>query len=294
MRWPHFLIIQCLLILAVGAVVYAHKDNVIVFKAPPESLAQWYKPENKRQVWLHTMFSLRREMQAVKYYIETGDVERLDKWVNKLSEHYFKIGDMVPEWSSSLEPEAMLSLVANSKNRQFDEATYMLEKVSNSCDSCHQDFRVTTAMRFRAPDFSSIDITPASTAPTITPAPVLFRAHMNELTEQVNQIKIFSEDGLNTQALSAYAELSDGLTMLGNTCSDCHKEGSQVFPSDAIKQTMAKLEESLHGGTLKDQGRFLGTLAVQACATCHGTHRLAFDMRNQMASEQKWLELIKH
>jgi len=39
-------------------------------------------------------------------------------------------------------------------------------------------------------------------------------------------------------------------------------------------------------GTLKDQGRELGTLAVTACARCHGTHRLAYDSRNQLVEKQ--------
>jgi len=294
MRWPHFIIIQCLLILVVGVIVYAHKDKVIVFKAPPQSLAQWYKPENKRQVWLHTMFNLRREMQAAQYYAEHGDTERLNKWVTKLSQHYFKIGEMVPEWSKSLDHQAILSLQASSKNSQFDETLYNLEKISNSCNSCHQDYRVVTAIQFRAPDFSSIDLPPATTGPTHTASPISFNAHMTELTEQVNSIKIFAEDGLTDQALSSYSELAEGLTTLGAVCSDCHKKESKVFPSDAIKQTMSHLEESLKGGTLKDQGRYLGTLAVQACARCHGTHRLSFDMRESLTGEQKWHELLKH
>ncbi len=294
MRWPHFIIIQCLLILAVGIVAYAHKDKVIVFKTPPQSLAQWYKPENKRQVWLHTMFSLRREMQAANYYAENGDTERLNKWVTKLSEHYFKIGEMVPEWSKSLDQKAILSLQASSKNGQFNEALYMLKKISSSCESCHQDYRTITAIRFRAPNFSSIDVTLPATGSLHSNSPISLNAHMSALTKQVNSIKILSEDGLTDQALSSYSELAEGMFALGSICSDCHKKDTKVFPSDAIKQTMGNLEESLKGGSLKDQGRYLGTLAVQACARCHGTHRLAFDIRDNLSSEQEWLKLIKH
>ena len=294
MRWPHFIIIQCLLILAIGVVAYEHKDKVVVFKAPPQSLAQWYKPENKRQVWLHTMFSLRREMQAARYYAEAGDSEHLNKWVTKLAEHYLKIGEMVPEWSKLLQPEAVLALQASSANNQFDEAIYMLEKISSSCDSCHQDYRVLTAIQFRAPDFTPVDMTPASSTSLSSISPVSISAHMSELTNQVNQVKIFSEDGLTDQALASYSQLALGLTTLGEVCSDCHKKDSKVFPSDEIKQTMTNLEQSLQGGTLKDQGRYLGTLAVQACARCHGTHRLSSDMRNRLSGEQEWLKLLKH
>ena len=42
---------------------------------PPTSLAQWYKPANKRQVWLHNMFKLRRELQAVVEYASSAQTQ---------------------------------------------------------------------------------------------------------------------------------------------------------------------------------------------------------------------------
>ena len=284
MRWPHFFIIQCLLILAVGVVAYAHKDKLTVFKTPPASLSQWYKPENKRQVWLHTMFSLRREMQAAQYYASNADSEQLNKWVTKFSEHYLKLGEMVPEWNKLLNHEQIKKLQTSSKSGQLDEVTRQLDLITASCDSCHEDYRVITALKYRAPDFSLLQITPA----------LSFNDHMTTLTQQVNQIKIFAQDGQIGQALSSFSDLSEGLETLGTSCSDCHKKGTKVFPGTVIKQTMSHLQESLQHGTLKDQGRYLGTLAVQACARCHGTHRLSSDMRNKLSTEQDWLKLIKH
>ncbi|WP_250655069.1 multiheme c-type cytochrome [Alkalimarinus coralli] len=287
------MIIQCLLIFVIGAVAYAHKDKLIVLKKPPESLAQWYKPENKRQVWLHTMFSLRREMQAVRYYIEKnqsdiastkGNTDSLEKWSNKLSEHYLKIAKMVPEWSRKLEIGAINQLQADIKNQQYGQALNHLETIRQSCDSCHSDYRTVTALKFRAPDFSSINISPS----------VSFNTHMAELTEQVNQVKIFSEDGMKEPALASFSALKNGLTVMGEVCSDCHKKDTKVYPGDAITQTMNSLEESLKSGTTKDQGRYLGTLAVQACARCHGTHRLTYDMKSGISNQPTWLELIKH
>ena len=92
MRWPHFILLQCLLIVLAGGIVYIHKDRVSMIKNPPASLAQWYKSDNKRQVWLHNMFKLRREMQAVRLYFDNNDAKHLEKWAPLLSEHYLKIG----------------------------------------------------------------------------------------------------------------------------------------------------------------------------------------------------------
>ena len=46
--------------------VYA--GDSMSLEIPPAVLEKWYKPANKRQVWLHTMFRLRREMQAIDEY----------------------------------------------------------------------------------------------------------------------------------------------------------------------------------------------------------------------------------
>ncbi|MEA2079516.1 MAG: hypothetical protein U9P00_06590, partial [Pseudomonadota bacterium] len=110
MRWPHFILLQCLLVVIVGGIVYLHKDRVTLIKNPPASLAQWYKPENERQVWLHNMFKLRREMQAIRLYSDNKDAKHLEKWVTLLSEHYTIIGEMVPEWKKKLDMEAITSL----------------------------------------------------------------------------------------------------------------------------------------------------------------------------------------
>jgi len=117
---------------------------------------------------------------------------------------------------------------------------------------------------------------------------------MNELTKQVNQVKIASEDGMKDIALSSLSGLKKGINVLGETCSNCHKKNTKVYPGDTINKTMTSLEESLRTGTLKDQGRELGTLAVLACARCHGTHRLAYDARKIFVGRKNWFELIKH
>ena len=284
MRWPHFILLQCLLVVIVGGIVYLHKDRVTLVKTPPASLAQWYKPENERQVWLHNMFKLRREMQAVRLYSDNKDAKHLDKWVTLLSEHYLKIGEMVPEWKKKLDMDAMTSLQESARSSRYQDVSRALDALSASCESCHEDYRASTTAMYRAPDFSLIEISPSTS----------FKVHMNELSKQVNQVKIASEDGMKDIALSSLSGLKKGINVLGETCSNCHKKDTKVYPGDTINKTMTSLEESLRTGTLKDQGRELGTLAVLACARCHGTHRLAYDARKIFVDRKNWFELIKH
>ncbi len=284
MRWSYFILLQCLLISIVAGIFYIHKGQVVLVKTPPASLAKWYKPENKRQVWLHNMFKLRREMQAVHFYSESNDARHLEKWVTELSNHYLKIAAMVPEWKKRLNIEAISNLQISAKARRYRDVSRALDDLSKSCESCHADYRIVTATMYRAPDFASLEINPS------TP----FNGHMKKLTEQVNQIKIASEDGMKDIALSSLSDLKRGINMLGETCVTCHKKDAKLYPGDIISKTITSLEQSLKTGTLKEQGRDLGTLAVLACARCHGTHRFAYDARKIFSDKPNWLELIKH
>lgn len=285
MRWFHFIIIQCLLVVMVAAVVFIHKDRVALIKIPPASLAQWYKPENKRQVWLHNMFKLRREMQAVRFYANNEDADHLQKWAGQLSEHYLKIGEMIPEWQKKLDIKQIAELEEYVKTSRYQDVVHALDNLDKSCDSCHADYRAVTVTMYRAADFSSVNVPGSSLS---------LNKHMKELTQQVNQIKIASEDGMPEIALSALSDLKKAMNALGGTCSNCHQKDKKEYPGDAINQTIDSLEKSLVTGTVKDQGRELGTLAVIACARCHGTHRLAYDSRNLFVEKRGWRELITH
>lgn len=285
MRWSHFILIQCLLIAILGGIVYIHKGRVTIIKMPPASLAQWYKPENKRQEWLHTMFKLRREIQAVELYASNSNDIELQKWVLQLNEHYQKIGDMVPEWSKKLDLDALSRLQINAQDHNYQAISQSLDDLKQSCDACHDDYRSITAVMYRAPDFASLgDIAPS----------VPLVKHMDKLIQQVNYIKIASEDAKPNIALAELDELEKGMRVLGNTCVSCHKNENRRYPDNNINETLASLKQSLRTGTLKDQGQDLGALAVQACARCHGTHRIAYDIRTMLTDKPDWPGLLRH
>ncbi len=284
MRWRYFIILQAIILIAVSGVVYLHQDKANLVKTPPTVLAKWYKPENKRQVWLHNMFKLRREMQAVEFYANDQDAELLKKWVKQLDEHYLKIAVMVPTWQKKLAVNTMAELKAASANKDYSAVLVQHKKLQQSCDSCHGDYQAVTALTYRAPDFSKISISDK----------VSYVAHMDILTTQVNQIKISAQDGNKALALSSLADLTQGMNTLGETCVDCHKKDRKPYPSETMKSTLVSLEKSLTSGTAKQQGRDLGTLAVLACARCHGTHRLAYGAKKQLSSEVSFSQLIRH
>jgi len=284
MRWRYFIILQAIILLLAVGLVYKHQDKVSLVKTPPTELAQWYKPENKRQVWLHNMFKLRREMQAVEFYAQNKEAELLQKWVAQLSQHYAKIAEMVPAWQKKLTLETMSELIKASEENDYASVLVQHKVMQKSCDSCHDDYQAITALTYRTPDFSKIEINPD----------LSFVEHMDTLTRQVNQIKISAQDGDKQLALSSLAGLNEEMLILGETCVDCHKKDRKAYPSEVMKKTLGSLKQSLESGTAKQQGRDLGTLAVLACARCHGTHRIAYGAKKQLVKDVSISDLIKH
>ncbi|MCW8833136.1 MAG: multiheme c-type cytochrome [Colwellia sp.] len=284
MRWIYSILLPSILVLLAAGIVYKHKNKATIIKVPPTELAQWYKPDNKRQVWLHNMFKLRREMQAVLFYAEQKDNEHIAKWAQQLNEHYLKIGEMIPSWNKKLDKSALSSIQTNVANQDYPNVIAAVNTLQKSCDSCHDDYQAITALTYRAPDFSSIEITPS----------LSFNSHMQALSKNVNQIKIASEDGMPDLALSSLTELNNGMNELGETCVNCHKKDRKTYPSEQMNNTLLSLEQNLKTGSLKAQGRDLGTLAVLACARCHGTHRLAFGAKSLLSKEPNLAELLKH
>lgn len=284
MRWRYFIILQVIILLVAAGLVYKHQDKAKLIKTPPVELAKWYKPENKRQVWLHNMFKLRREMQAVEFYAHQQDAEHLQVWTEQLGEHYLKIVDMVPAWQKKLAINTMAELKLASEKKDFTSVLVQHKTLQKSCDSCHDDYQAITALTYRTPDFSNLQVTPE----------LSFVEHMDTLTRQVNQIKISAQDGNKPLALSSLAGLNDEMVTLGETCVDCHKKDRKPYPSEMMKKTLSSLKRSLESGTAKQQGRDLGTLAVLACARCHGTHRIAHGAKKHLAKEVSFSNLIKH
>ena len=285
MRWSLFFGLQAVLVVALIGVVALHDDTVIVVKKPPQSIAKFYKPENKRQVWLHTMFKLRREMLAMETYALAKDPDNLKVWADKLDADYRKIAKMVPEWAPRLDLITLTRAWTAASEGRHDDVLGALTVLQDSCTSCHTDFRVVTAALYRAPDFSQMKIAGDTD----------FKKHMAALSRNVNHIKIAVDDGRDAEAVSAFSALKTGMTDLGATCVSCHnKLGKKAYPTPEISESLAKLEAALHTNDAKAKGQNLGMLAVLGCAQCHGTHRQAFDAKQLFGQDKDWKTLLRH
>jgi len=258
-----------------GSVVAAEKYVPL----PPASIAQWYKPQNDRQVWLHTMFSLRREMQAVTEYAAADEQALTQKWTERFAGHYLKIAEMVPEWKDELEYGWLERLQSAAETGDREGVELALRKIGQGCKSCHREYRAVTAILYRTPDFSNIRIKKLADGSVDS-----FSAVMKELSLLINRIKIASDDSREQPALESLEQLRHRLADLSESCTGCHKDAAprERFLGKLTNDALQGLEQGLKQGDKKLVGRSLGSAAVYACARCHAVHRAPSDIRETL------------
>jgi cytochrome c553 len=263
--------------------VPAHAESTVSLKMPPASLEQWYKPANKRQVWLHTMFRLRREMQAIDEYAKANDQAALEKWIKRLDEDYNKIAEMVPEWEKSVKPRLLPELEMFAEKGDVPRLGKTLEMIQRTCDDCHTYYQPQVTAIYRSPYYDDIKVKGGDGLQQS------FEDNMEDLSDYVNRILIALDDGNNPVALQASQQLADQLQNLGESCGSCHQEDE--YPRERIlgtptKQRFVKLQTSINEGRVEDSQKLMGEIAVTVCARCHNTHRIVSDLRNALLQDE--------
>ena len=244
----------------------------------PDSLGLWYKPQNKRQVWLHTMFAMRRELQAVREYATAQDGEHLAKWAQRLSDHYRKLPEMVPEWREEIDLSLIDALDRQVGTGNFDAVSRAADHLQRDCRSCHRQYQALAALRYRWPRFDALEIANGEGGR------IGFAEHMEGLSTTLNRVKIASDDGRWNTAQAALGELRGQLHALAESCQACHDE---TAPRERIlgresTATLDQLDQALNAHDAKAAGLRLGEAAVQTCARCHGVHRMLSDIQHYL------------
>lgn len=261
--------------------VYA--DPMVSLKQPPNSLEQWYKPANKRQVWLHTMFRLRREMQAITEYAEQKDQKAMQKWIERLDKDYNKIAEMVPEWEEDIKPRLLSELEMFTKKGDMARVGKTLEMIERTCDDCHTYYQPLVIATYRSPHYNDLKLKGSDGKEHS------FEDNMEALSASVNRILIALDDGHKPVALQARQTLLDQLLTLGESCNSCHKDDE--YPRERIlgaatQKRFTTLQASISEGRVKDSQKLMGEIAVTVCARCHNTHRIVSDLRNALLPEK--------
>ncbi len=271
-----------LALVAGQSLLAADEEKTLSLQLPPASLEKWYRPANKRDVWLHTMFRLRREMQAVSEYAALEDSARLKKWLARLEKDYLSIGEMVPEWKDELEDGLLMKMRAAAAAGDAEAMGRWQRKLGKSCQSCHAEYKLTAALLYRAPDFSAVKVESEETLEEEDYSRV-----MSRLSLLLNRVKIAGEDGRQQAATDALDQLEQRLADLGGSCSACHKQESarEIILGREAKASLAHVRQGLEAGDQKRTGRYLGEFAVGVCADCHAIHRLQSNMRRLLSGD---------
>jgi len=254
--------------------VQAAEESEATLTLPPASIAQWYKPQNERQVWLHTMFGLRRSMTAIQEYVALEDGERLDRWSTQFLKKYRSIPQMVPEWSDEVEPKWADRLEQLVADRKWSEIGKVLGKLGMTCRSCHQDYRAVTAALYRTPNFSEVMVEDSETLEEVG-----FADAMENLVTAMNRFKIAFDDQRADAANTHLETFARRVEDLGESCSSCHKD--EVQRERILGEQSAQLIEALTDAVENDPGqvgRKLGQVGVAVCARCHSVHRTLTDL----------------
>ena len=254
------------------------KDTTTL-QLPPESLSQWYKPENKRQVWLHTMFRLRRSMQAIESYAADNNQPNMNKWFTKLEQDYLKISEMVPEWKNEIKPRLLPELQLFIDSGDTPRIRKTLQMIQRTCNDCHDKYQPLATAIYRSPGYDEIKIKDLNGKVSN------YDDQMEELSRTVNHVLIALEDNRNDHALQASKKLGQQLNLLGDSCQQCHKDDpvpQERILGTGLKKKLNSLQADIKNNRVKESRKLMGEIGVMVCARCHNTHRILSDLRNTL------------
>jgi hypothetical protein len=261
------------------------EELTISLTKPPPSIQKWYKPDNKRQVWLHTMFRLRREMLAISDYSQlkqTPETQVLTtKWLNSFKKDYLEITKMVPEWEKLVDTKLLEQLELAINNKHYSDIPVILNQLENSCESCHVDYQAITRLMYRSADFTKIKISSVANKQSVS-----YAKHMEGLSKTVNRLKIAIHDNFYSKAIDYIDPLQRQLSDLSESCGTCHNYPSTEQPKKQIdyifassQKTLNDIKQDLEQKQNKKARRRLGGFAVNVCAKCHSAHKTTADLK---------------
>ena len=256
-----------------------YEPDKITLSKPPATIGQWYKPQNERQVWLHTMFRLRREFQAIGDYAALEDQPGVKKWSQRLLKDYKSIAEMVPEWSDEVDVKWADKLLAAAEKGDYAAVTNAQRQLGKTCSSCHKEYRAVTAALYRTPDYSQVMVELEDTMEELS-----YDDHMKRLSRDMNRLKIALEDTHPDKAREYAKNLTAGLNDLAQSCGGCHQDNypEQRIWGEHSQKLLSDLTAGIGTAPTADSQKLLGEAAVTICARCHAVHRTQSDLSKKM------------
>ncbi|MBW2245114.1 MAG: cytochrome c [Deltaproteobacteria bacterium] len=262
------------------AIAEEWEPEVAHIALPPDSIAEWYMPQNERQVWLHLMFDLRTELGAVELYLERKQQKKLVEWAVALEESYAKITEMVPEWAGEVELGATQALRDAAAAGDLENVEESVTQLRRTCSDCHSKWSASTVALYRSPDYSQLRLQDSKNGNEVD-----YAEAMREMSRSLVELKVARADGNFEEARKATIDLEARLRDLGESCDECHRDPSnreRFLGADALEPLKALRTSLTEPHDPKLSGRHLGTFGSTVCGGCHGVHRSLSELRSQL------------
>jgi nitrate/TMAO reductase-like tetraheme cytochrome c subunit len=259
----------------------APDGKTVTLTLPPQSLAQWYPPASKHRVWLHTMFGLRRAMDAMGIYIALKDQPHLNEWAGRFLKGYRSIPKMVPEWKDEVDLQWADRLEQAAAKGDGEAVGRAMRKLAVTCRSCHNDYQAVAAAIYRSPDFRQVKVEDSDTLEELP-----FPKVMEGLSTSLNRVIIAMKDQRYKAAKQDAERLVHRLNDLATSCENCHSDEApmaRIFGAD-MNATLDGLSDGIDAQDAKETGQRLAEIGVNVCARCHGVHRTLADLRHAILS----------
>ncbi|OMH38271.1 hypothetical protein [Motiliproteus sp. MSK22-1] len=251
---------------------------------PPDSLAKWYKPQNKRQVWLHSMFKLRQAMQAIDYYLQQNDPALVRKWADTLQSTYAKLPEMVPEWRDASRQHISVSLHEAAQNGNLEKVADQRQRLQKFCDACHQQWQPLVTAIYRSPDYARVMVSDSATGESLS-----YPKMMQKISTTLGLLKLKREDGFIEEARKTTEILELELQDLAVSCSNCHRDEAsteRILGADLVAEFQSLRQTLVEPHDPKASGKHLGAIGFTVCGRCHSIHRTLGDLRKWMLSPE--------
>lgn len=235
----------------------------------PESLDDFYPPENPAPAYLLAMLELDRSFSGMVADALEGDLPNARANFDAFKELYVKTAEMIPEWKTAyaMEPvEALGQAIASGDPGHIMPA---VDAVGHTCHSCHLQSMVPVQQKYHWERFSDLTL-----IDPLSGRDVSFAQLMQMLETNFTGIGNNLQQGQPENARMQFEGFQQRFQAMSEACMMCHDTERKYFVSEDIADLITSLKDVL-GQEAADMPKFGGlmkAIANESCEKCHLVH----------------------
>jgi len=215
------------------------------------------------------MIRLDASLSGIIVDLSEGDAEGAMASFRDFRDQYRETAELVPEWSDGY-PDAPVEELGRALERGERPAVMAaVEKVGESCHSCHVSTMVRVQQKFRWGNFASI-----RTKDPLLGQETDFATFKRFLSTSLTGVTHNLRQGQIGNARKQFAELNARFQTLKSTCFDCHADANRRFVGSDVQELLDQTEKALAGDgvTSADVEPLLQRFGRESCSGCHLVH----------------------